>query len=59
MSGNIDDSIRHAVTKLCHVHFVGNKKQNQELLIWGKKNCVFNIGSADIDLILSKNFKKI
>ena len=25
VSGNIDDSIRHAVTKLCHAHFVGNK----------------------------------
>ena len=41
VSGNIDDSIRHAVTKLCHVHFVGNKKQNQELLIWGKKELCF------------------
>ena len=34
------------------------KKQNQELLIWGKKRS-FNIGSADIDIILSKNFKSI
>ena len=38
--------------------FLEIKKQNQELLIW-KKNCVFNIGSADIDIILSKNFKSI
>ena len=24
VSGTIDDTIRHAVTKLCHVHFVGS-----------------------------------
>ena len=60
VSGNIDDSIRHAVTKLCHVHFVGNKKAKSRVINMGeKKNCVFNIGSADIDIILSKNFKSI
>ena len=60
VSGNIDDSIRHAVTKLSHVHFVGNSKAKTRVINMGeKKDCVFNIGSADIDIILSKNFKSI
>lgn len=60
VSGNIDDSIRHAVTKLCHVHFVGNKLAKSRVINMGeKKESVFKIGSADIDMILSKNLKSI
>lgn len=60
VSGNIDDSIRHAVTKLCHVHFVGNKTAKLRVINMGeKRNNVFQIGSADIDVMLSKNLKPI
>lgn len=60
VSGNIDDSIRHAVTKLCHAHFVGNQKAKSRVINMGeKKKCVFNIGSADIDILLSKKIKSI
>ena len=60
VSGNIDDSIRHAVTKLCHVHFVGNKTAKLRVINMGeKKSNVFQIGSADIDVMLSKNLKPI
>ena len=30
ISGTIDDSIRHAVSKLSHIHFVGNKKAKKD-----------------------------
>ncbi len=60
VSGNIDDSIRHAVTKLCHAHFVGNKLAKLRVINMGeKKSNVFQIGSADIDVMLSKNLKPI
>ena len=43
VSGNIDDTIRHAVTKLSHIHFVGNNKAKKRVLNMGeKKNSVFN-----------------
>tara|TARA_Y200000002_G_scaffold381798_1_gene396831 strand:+ start:2845 stop:3993 length:1149 start_codon:yes stop_codon:yes gene_type:complete len=60
VSGNIDDTIRHAVTKLCHFHFVGNKTARLRVISMGEKaSCVFQIGSADIDIMLSKNLKSI
>lgn len=55
VSGTIDDTIRHAVTKLCHVHFVGSKLASKRVRNMGEKNSgIFNIGSPDIDLIHSK-----
>ncbi len=60
LSGTIDDTIRHAVTKLSHVHFVGNKKASIRVLGMGeKKNSIFKIGSPDMDLLLSKKLPKI
>ena len=60
VSGNIDDSIRHAVTKLCHVHFVGNSKAKLRVINMGEKTQnVFQIGSADIDIMLSNKLRPI
>jgi UDP-N-acetylglucosamine 2-epimerase (hydrolysing) len=56
LSGTIDESIRHSVSKLSHYHFVSNKKSERRLIQMGenKKN-IFIIGSPDIDLMYSKN----
>ena len=60
MSGTIDDTIRHAVTKLAHSHFVSNENAKKRVLEMGeKRNSVFNIGSADIDSIKSDNLPSI
>ena len=60
VSGNIDDTIRHAVTKLSHIHFVGNNKAEKRVLNMGeKRNCVFTIGSPDMDILLSKKLPSI
>ena len=60
VSGNIDDTIRHAVTKLSHVHFVGNNKAKKRVLNMGeKRNSVFTIGSPDMDILLSKKLPSI
>ena len=60
VSGNIDDTIRHAVTKLSHIHFVGNNKAKKRVLSMGeKRNSVFTIGSPDMDILLSKKLPSI
>jgi UDP-N-acetylglucosamine 2-epimerase (hydrolysing) len=54
VSGTIDDSIRHAVTKLSHIHFVANDEARQRLIQMGEADeSVFVIGSPDIDVMLS------
>ena len=60
LSGTIDDTIRHAISKLSHVHFVGSKTAEKRIRKMGeiKKN-IFNIGSPDIDIIVNKNLPTI
>jgi UDP-N-acetylglucosamine 2-epimerase (hydrolysing) len=60
VSGTIDDSIRHSISKLSQIHFVTNQKAKKRLLQLGeKKNSIFIIGSPDVDLILSKNLPNL
>jgi UDP-N-acetylglucosamine 2-epimerase (hydrolysing) len=60
VSGTIDDTIRHAVTKLCHIHFVGNNKAKKRVINMGEKtNSVFTIGSPDMDILLSNKLPTI
>ena len=33
-TGSIDESVRHAVTKLAHIHFPAKKKQGKLLRVW-------------------------
>lgn len=54
LSGTIDEIIRHAVTKLSHVHFTANEETRKRLLQLGESaESVFMIGSPDIDIMLS------
>jgi UDP-N-acetylglucosamine 2-epimerase (hydrolysing) len=52
VSGTIDESMRHAITKLSHVHFVANEDAGDRLKRMGEQN-IFVIGSPDIDIMLS------
>ena len=55
VSGTIDEHIRHAVSKLSHVHFVCNGRAAQRLEQIGEaSDSIFTIGSPDIDIMLSK-----
>jgi UDP-N-acetylglucosamine 2-epimerase (hydrolysing) len=55
ISGTIDEILRHAITKLCHLHFVANNKARKRLIQLGETpKSVFVTGSPDIDLMLSK-----
>ncbi|MBA7580930.1 UDP-N-acetylglucosamine 2-epimerase [subsurface metagenome] len=54
ISGTIDETMRHAVTKLSHIHFVANTIAKKRLIQLGEnKNYIFIIGSPDIDIMLS------
>ena len=58
LSGTIDDTIRHSVTKLSHIHLVGNKKAYNRVLQMGeKKENVFIIGSPDMDILFKRQPK--
>ena len=60
LSGTIDDLIRHAVSKMSHIHFVCNDQAKQRLIQLGEcKNAIFNIGSPDMDLMFSENLPDI
>src|SRR5204863_7496719 len=51
VSGNIDESVRHAITKLAHVHFVTNAEAERRVLAMGEDpRYVFNTGSLDVEL---------
>lgn len=54
LSGTIDELIRHAVSKLSHIHFVANDKARRRLIQMGEqKEAVFVIGSPDMDVMFS------
>jgi GDP/UDP-N,N'-diacetylbacillosamine 2-epimerase (hydrolysing) len=58
VTGTIDENIRHAVTKLSHIHFVANEDAKKRIIKLGeKKSYVFNVGCPYVDLI--KSTKKI
>jgi len=52
ITGSIDESVRHATTKLAHIHFPATKKSKKNLIKLGEdpKN-VFLTGCPSIDLI--------
>tara|TARA_S200000501_G_C20774720_1_gene722157 strand:- start:114 stop:1244 length:1131 start_codon:yes stop_codon:yes gene_type:complete len=60
VSGTIDDTIRHAITKLSHSHFVGSKIAKKRVLKMGEiKENIYHIGSPDIDIIQKQKLPTI
>ncbi len=60
VSGTIDESIRHAISKFAHWHFVANEEARQRLIQLGENNdYIFTIGSPDIDIMLSDNLPSL
>ncbi|MBQ8982360.1 MAG: UDP-N-acetylglucosamine 2-epimerase (hydrolyzing) [Lachnospiraceae bacterium] len=56
ISGTIDESIRHAITKFSHFHFVANESAKRRIQQLGEPaSHIFVIGSPDIDIMYSKN----
>jgi len=51
VSGSIDESVRHAVTKLSHIHFPASELSARRIVAMGEDpQYVFNVGCPSIDL---------
>ena len=54
VTGNIDEKVRHAVTKLSDIHFVSSEDAKKRVLRLGEDpNFVFNTGCPSIDIAKS------
>jgi len=53
ITGTIDESIRHAITKLAHIHFATNEDAKRRIVAMGENaKYVFNFGSPDIEVVM-------
>lgn len=60
LSGTIDESIRHAITKFSHLHLVCNDIAKKRLVQMGEnENMIYVLGSPDIDIMMSDNLPSI
>ena len=60
ISGTVDELIRHAVSKLSHIHFVSNATAARRLEQMGElSESIFEIGSPDVDIMFSGNLPNI
>jgi UDP-hydrolysing UDP-N-acetyl-D-glucosamine 2-epimerase len=51
VTGSIDESVRHAITKLAHIHFVTNADAERRVQAMGEDpRYVFNTGSLDLEV---------
>lgn len=52
VTGTIDESVRHAITKLAHIHFVTNEDSRRRVIRMGENpRRVFNVGSLDVEFV--------
>jgi UDP-N-acetylglucosamine 2-epimerase (non-hydrolysing)/GDP/UDP-N,N'-diacetylbacillosamine 2-epimerase (hydrolysing) len=57
--GALDDSVRHAMTKLAHLHYTTNEQATNRLLAMGEEPWrVTTVGFPAIDLIVNGSFAK-
>jgi UDP-N-acetylglucosamine 2-epimerase (hydrolysing) len=60
VSGTVDELIRHAVSKMSHIHFVSNEDAARRLVQLGElSEQIFVIGSPDVDVMLSDKLPSI
>ena len=56
LSGNIDDRVRHSITKLADIHCVSTKQSKERVINMGENpNSVFNVGCPSIDIALNSD----
>lgn len=56
VSGTIDESIRHSITKMSHFHLVANEEAKKRIVQLGEREeDIFVFGSPDIDIMYSDN----
>lgn len=53
ITGSIDESVRHSITKLSHIHFPATKKSSENIIRMGENpKFVFNVGCPSIDSLV-------
>lgn len=53
--GAIDDSIRHAITKLSHIHFTANEEYRKRVIQLGENpDFVFDVGALGLDSLATE-----
>ncbi len=58
VSGSIDESVRHSITKLAHIHFPSTKRSKKFLLKLGEnKKHVFLTGCPSIDILKNEKLE--
>jgi UDP-hydrolysing UDP-N-acetyl-D-glucosamine 2-epimerase len=59
VSGNVDEPVRHAITKLAHIHFAATKESAQRIKRMGEEPWrVHVVGAPGLDLILGQKASK-
>ncbi len=60
VSGNIDDRVRHAITKLADIHFVASDLSRQRVISMGEdQNYVFNFGCPSMDVLAHSDLRLV
>jgi len=55
VTGTIDESIRHAITKFAHIHFAASQDAHDRILKLGEDpKYVFNVGCPRMDLVIDE-----
>jgi GDP/UDP-N,N'-diacetylbacillosamine 2-epimerase (hydrolysing) len=53
--GNVDDQVRHAVSRLAHIHYVTNRDSGERLIKMGEQPFrIVNVGTPGIDRFMSE-----
>lgn len=57
VTGSIDESVRHAITKLAHIHFPTNDESARRIIQMGeRREYVHVVGSPEIQVVAENNF---
>ena len=60
LSGTIDELMRHATSKMSHIHFVSNEKAKSRLEQMGElPESIYSIGSPDVDIMFSNKLPEL
>jgi UDP-N-acetylglucosamine 2-epimerase (hydrolysing) len=60
VSGTVDELLRHAVSKMSHIHFASNEEAKRRLMQLGEyPDAIWVIGSPDIDIMFSEDLPTI
>lgn len=55
VSGHVDDPVRHAITKLSHIHFPVTKKSSERIIKMGENpSRVYIVGAPGLDSIVNR-----